>query len=222
MKILIATTCISIAAVMMVRPLPRLQWVSRIQIPKLSLKQKVKNNLSFEDELQFVFNLKSQLNTGINPLDALRFAISRAPEFSFKNTRQALTSQTNVYSALHDDSKVYKVASLASCANLLELSSQSGSSINEALTQVANKLMTRRNQEQLIATELASTKATVYVLAGLPIMGAGMGLILGSDSISWLLGSPAGRVCLALGIGLELVGWFWIKRLLNRALADVA
>ena len=222
MKLIIATALISIAAVMMVRPLPRLQWVSRIQIPKLSLKQKVKNNLSFEAELQFVFNLKSQLHAGINQMDALRFAISRVPESAFKNTRQALTSQTNVYSTLHDDSKVYKVASLASCANLLELSSQSGSSINEALTQVADKLMTRRNQEQLIATELASTKATVYVLAGLPIMGAGMGLMLGSDSISWLLGSPAGRVCLVLGIGLELVGWFWIKRLLNRALADVA
>ena len=222
MKILIATALISIAAVMMVRPLPRMQWVSRIQIPKLSLKQKVKNNLSFEEQLQFVFNLKSQLNAGINQLDALRFAISRAPESAFKNTRQALTSQTNVCSALHDDSKVYKVASLASCANLLELSSQSGSSINEALTQVADKLMTRRSQEQLIATELASTKATVFVLAGLPIMGVGMGLMLGSDSIPWLLGSPAGRVCLALGIGLELVGWFWIKRLLNRALADVS
>ena len=222
MKLIIATALISIAAVMMVRPLPRLQWVSQIRIPRLSLKQKVKRNLSFEEELQFVFNLKSQLNAGISQLDALTFAISRAPEFAFKNTRQSLTSQTNVYSALHDDSKVYKVASLASCANLLELSSQSGSSINEALTQVADKLMTRRNQEQLIATELASTKATVYVLAGLPIMGAGMGLMLGSDSISWLLGSPAGRVCLALGIGLELLGWFWIKRLLNRALADVA
>jgi len=222
MKLIIATALISIAAVMMVRPLPRLQWVSRIQIPKLSLKQKVKSNICFEEELQFVFNLKSQLNAGISQLDALTFAISRAPEFAFKNTRQSLTSQTNVYSAMHDDSKVYKVASLASCANLLELSSQSGSSINEALTQVADKLMTRRNQEQLIATELASTKATVYVLAGLPIMGAGMGLMLGSDSISWLLGSPAGRVCLALGIGLELLGWFWIKRLLNRALADVA
>ena len=222
MKLIIATALISIAAVMMVRPLPRLQWVSQIRIPKLALKQKVKNNLSFGEELQFVFNLKSQLHAGINQMDALKFAISRVPEFAFKNTRQALTSQTNVYSALHDDSKVYKVASLASCSNLLELSSQSGSSINEALRLVADKLVTRRNQEQLIATELASTKATVYVLAGLPIMGAGMGLMLGSDSISWLLGSPAGRVCLVLGIGLELVGWFWIKRLLNRALADVA
>jgi len=221
MKLVIATALISIGAVMSVRPLPSLQWFGRIQIPKLTLKPKVKSKISFEQELQFVFNLKSQLQAGVNQVDALRFAVSRAPEFAFQNTRQALTTQASAYSALHDDSKVYKVASLASCANLLELSSQSGSSINEALTHVADKLMMRRNQEQLIATELASTKATVFVLAGLPIMGAGMGLMLGTDTISWLLGSTAGRVCLGLGIGLELVGWLWIKRLLNRALADV-
>jgi Flp pilus assembly protein TadB len=53
-------------------------------------------------------------------------------------------------------------------------------------------------------------------------MGAGIGLILGTDSISWLLGSNAGRVCLVFGLGFELAGWLWIKRLLNRALADVA
>ena len=207
---------------MSVRPLPSLRWMSKIQIPKLSLKPKVKSKISFEQELQFVFNLKSQLHAGVNQMDALGFAVSRAPEFAFKNTRQALTSQTNVYSALHEDSASYNIQSIVSCANLLELSSQSGSSVNEALTQVADKLMTRRNQEQLIASELASTKATVFVLAGLPIMGAGMGLMLGADSMFWLLRSSAGRVCLVLGIGLELVGWFWIKRLLNRALADVA
>ena len=221
MKLLIATTLISIGTALSVRPLPNLQWISQIQIPKLSLKRKVKSKLTFEEELQFIFNLKSQLQTGINQFDALRFAVSRAPEFALNGTRQALASQTSFYSALHSDSVTYSALSLARCANLLELSSQSGSSVNEALTQVAEKLMTRRNQEQLIATELASTKATVYVLAGLPIMGAGMGLMLGSDSISWLLGSSAGRTCLVLGIALELVGWFWIKRLLNRALADV-
>jgi Flp pilus assembly protein TadB len=221
MKLVMATALISIGAVMSVRPLPNLQWFGRIQIPKLTLKPKVKSKISFEQELQFAFNLKSQLQAGVNQVDALRFAVSRAPEFAFQNTRQALTTQASAYSALHEDSKVYKVASLASCANLLEISSQSGSSINEALTHVADKLMMRRNQEQLIATELASTKATVFVLAGLPIIGAGMGLMLGTDTISWLLGSTAGRVCLGLGIGLELVGWLWIKRLLNRALADV-
>jgi Flp pilus assembly protein TadB len=221
LKLVIATAIISIAAAMSVRPLPSLHWIYGIQIPKLSLKQKVKKKFTFEEELQFIFNLKSQLHAGINHVDALRFAVSRTPEFALRNTRQALASQIDAYSALYDDSETYNTHSFANCANLLDLSSQSGSSVNEALTQVADKLMTRRNQEQLIATELASTKATVFILAGLPIMGAGMGLMLGSDSISWLLGSSAGRVCLLLGIALELVGWFWIQRLLNRALLDV-
>jgi|LakMenE18May11ns_1017448.scaffolds.fasta_scaffold9611946_1 tight adherence protein B len=221
MKPFIAIGFISIAAAMSVRPLPRLLLISKIQLPKLTLKPNVKRKISFEDELQFIFNLKSQLHAGVNQADAIKFAASRAPGFALSSTRQALASQTNAYSALVEDSLAYNAPSLARCANLLELSSQSGSSVNEALTQVADKLMNRRNQEQLIATELASTKATVFVLAGLPIMGAGMGLMLGADSMSWLFGSSAGRVCLVLGLGLELVGWLWIKRLLNRASADV-
>jgi hypothetical protein len=127
-----------------------LQWIGRIQIPKLPLKRKAKSKISFEQELQFIFNLKSQLHAGVNQVDALGFAVSRAPEFAFQGTRQALVSQTNVYSALHADSANYNAPSLASCANLLEMSSQSGSSVNESLTQVADKLMTRMNQEQLI------------------------------------------------------------------------
>jgi tight adherence protein B len=221
MKPFIAIGFISIAAAMSVRPLPRLQWATKIQLPKLPLKQRVSSKIAFEDELQFIFNLKSQLHAGVNQSEALKFAVSRAPEFALSSTRQALSSQTNALSALAKDSLIYKAPSLSRCANLLDLSSKSGSSVNEALTQVADKLMNRRNQEQLIVTELASTKATVFVLAGLPIMGAVMGLMLGADSISWLFGSSAGRVCLVLGLGLELVGWLWIKRLLNRASVDV-
>lgn len=221
MKLVVATALISIGTALAVRPMPRLPRIWRIQTPKLALKKKARSKISFENELQFIFNLKSKLHAGVNQVDALRFAVSRSPDYVLNRTRQALASQTNVYLALHEDSANYKIKSLESCANLLELSAHSGSSVNEALTQVADKLMTRRNQEQLIATELASTKATVFVLAGLPIMGAGMGLMLGSNSISWLLGSNSGRACLVMGIGLELVGWFWIKRLLNRALADV-
>lgn len=177
--------------------------------------------MSFEEELQFVFNLKSQLHGGVNQFDALKFAISRAPENFLVNARQALSSHGNVLRALYKDSADNHFPALAKCVNLLDLSSNSGSSINEGLNQISASLIDRRKQEQLIATELASTKATVFVLAGLPIMGAAMGLILGTDSISWLFGTGTGRFCLVLGAALELVGWLWIKRLLDRALADV-
>lgn len=216
-----AAICISIAAALAVSPLPKYALISRIQISKPTFKQQAKYKISFEEEMQFVFNLKSQLYAGVNQMDALVFALSRSPDFAFVNTKQALTSQANVFTALQQDSITHRFPLLASCANLLDLSLSSGCSINEALGQLADKLINRRKQEQLISTELASTKATVFVLACLPITGAGIGLILGTDSISWLLGSSAGRACLVFGLGFELAGWLWIKRLLNRALADV-
>lgn len=220
MRLLIAAACFSFAAAVLARPLPSVVISSKIRIPKLFLKQKVESKMTFEEELQFVFNLKTQLHGGANQVAALTFAISRAPDFAFANTKQALAAKVDLVAALHEDSVRNKFPMLKSCADLLELSSSSGSSINNSLTQIAEKLMARQNQEQLIATELASTKATVFVLAGLPIIGASMGLLLGADSISWLFGSPPGRVCLVFGLGLELGGWLWVKRLLKRALAE--
>lgn len=219
MKVIVVA-CFSIAAAMAARPLPRFSLKLRIQIPKLTLKRSSNQKLSFEEKLQFIFNLKSHLNVGINQFDALSFAISRAPDFALINAKQALASRANVISALRIDSEDDGFKLLDSCADLIELSANTGSSINEALAQIAEKLITRRNQEQMLATELASTRATVFLLAGLPILGAGMGLILGTDSVSWLLVSTGGRVCLTIGSTLEFVGWIWIKRLLNNALGE--
>ena len=222
MKLLLAATCLSLAAALSVSPLPRLAKTSRFNAPRLRHIKRTKNELSFEEELQFVFNLKSQLNAGLNQIDALKFAILRAPEFAFLNTKQAILSQANVLSALHQDAIENQFPMLINCANLLDINTKSGSSITNALTQIAQSLINRRKQEQLIATELASTRATMFVLAGLPIVGVIMGLILGTHSISWLFGSAGGQFCLALGLILELAGWLWVRRLLKSALMDNA
>ena len=221
MRLLVAIMFLSLAAVLSVRPLPKLRFPSKFPVWRFTYKQKVKRKMSFEEELQFVFNLKSQLAGGANLTDALRLAVTRAPGFALLNTRQALASQVEVLPALRKDSEDNKFPLLVNCANLLDISSSSGSSINEALNRITQAMINRRKHEQLMSTELASTKATVLVLAGLPVMGAGMGLILGTASISWLFNSSAGRACLLLGLMLEMLGWLWIRRLLNVALADV-
>jgi Flp pilus assembly protein TadB len=221
MKLVIVALCFSIAAAIWTRPLPSFAISNRVRIPNHFLKRREKTKICFEDQLQFIFNLRSQLNAGVNQVDALKFAVSRVPEFAFENTKQAIASQANLIPALHRDSIQNSFPDLINCAHLLELGLNSGSSISAPLSQIAQSLINRRKHEQLISTELASTKASVFVLAGLPIIGFAMGLILGADSISWLLGTGAGRVCLLLGLALELVGWLWIRQLLNRALADV-
>jgi Flp pilus assembly protein TadB len=219
-KIFLATTLFSVAVFLSIKPLPRFAIKLGIPILTFPIAGKRKTKMTFEEEFQFIFNLKSQLHSGANQIDALKFAISRAPEFAFLNTKQALASHSEVLPSLHKDSTEDKFPLLVSCANLLDLSARSGCSITDALTHVSEAHINRRHQEQLISTELASTKATVFLLAGLPILGAGMGLILGADSISWLVGAATGRACLITGTSLELVGWFWIRRLLDRALAD--
>lgn len=221
MKLLFAVVCISLAAAMFVGPLPRFKVSAEFRIPRIRINRGIKYKLSFEDELQFIFNLKSQLQSGVNQNDAIRFAVMRAPVPSFVNAKQAMTSQSSALHALRQDALDDKFPMLIACVNLLEISAKSGSSINEALNQIAQSLINRRKQEQLIATELASTKATMFVLAGLPIVGAVMGLILGTDSITWLFGSTGGRMCLILGLVLELIGWLWVKKLLDSALAEV-
>ena len=221
MRLLVAIMFLSLAAVLSVRPLPKLRFLPKFPVWRFTYKQKVKRKMSFEEELQFVFNLKSQLAGGANLTDALRLAVTRAPGFALLNTRQALASQVDVLPALRKDSEDNRFPLLVHCANLLDISSSSGSSINEALNRITQAMINRRKHEQLMSTELASTKATVLVLAGLPIMGAGMGLILGTASISWLFNSSTGRACLLLGLMLEMFGWLWIRRLLNGALADV-
>ena len=81
-------------------------------------------------------------------------------------------------------------------------------------------MLKARSFEQQVSAELASTKATVFILAGLPIIGSGLSLLLGAQSLTWLLQSIGGRICLTLGITMEVLGWLWVKRLLTGALRE--
>ena len=47
--------------------------------------------------------------------------------------------------------------------------------------------------------QLAGPRATARMLALLPLVGIGFGMMLGSDPLSWLLGTTPGRLCLPGG-----------------------
>jgi tight adherence protein B len=60
---------------------------------------------------------------------------------------------------------------------------------------------------------LAEPRATAVVLSLLPLLGLGLGAVLGADPLAWLLGSRAGLVVLAAGLALEAVGAWWAWRI---------
>lgn len=57
-----------------------------------------------------------------------------------------------------------------------------------------------------MGAQLAGPRATVRVLALLPLIGLGMGLLMGADPVGFLLGTPWGWACLVLAALLEAAG----------------
>lgn len=79
--------------------------------------------------------------------------------------------------------------------------------------------LSARSQHELQSTlrgELASSRATVRLLALLPVVGIAMGYLLGADPIGWFLGSPIGFALLSVAIALTGVGVWWTRRIVRR------
>lgn len=64
---------------------------------------------------------------------------------------------------------------------------------------------------------LAGPRATATVLSWLPLAGLGLGALTGVDTVSVLLTTSPGRLCLVIGGGLWWAGRRWATRLVRRA-----
>lgn len=94
-----------------------------------------------------------------------------------------------------------------------QVSGRTGQGLAAALSRVAEDLRAGEASRRVVASELASARATGRLVAGLPVLAWLMGSGSGGDPLAWLLGGPAGWACLALGGGLLLGGLAWIELL---------
>ena len=92
-----------------------------------------------------------------------------------------------------------------------------GGTLATVLDGLAAALRDEETQRQEITTQLAGPRATARLLAALPLLGSVMAAALGSDPAAFLLGTPAGLGCLAAGLTLNLVGFWWTHRLASAA-----
>ncbi|MDH6124569.1 type II secretion system F family protein [Kitasatospora sp. GP82] len=105
-------------------------------------------------------------------------------------------------------------AAVAAC---WEVTAESGTGLAAGLDQLADALRAERALTEEIAGELAGPRATIVVLAALPLIGLLLGAALGAEPVRILLHTPVGLTCLAVGALLEAAGLAWTARIVRGA-----
>lgn len=103
---------------------------------------------------------------------------------------------------------------LAACFDIAEAS---GCPLADVLTRFAAQLEAEDDADAARQTALAGPRATVRLLGWLPLLGLGLGMLLGVDPVRILLGTPYGIAALATGVALAAAGRIWSARLVRAA-----
>lgn len=113
----------------------------------------------------------------------------------------------------HHESRVE--GELGRIANVWAIAETRGLALAELLGAVRADLLGRRRFRQRTEAGLAGARATAAVLAGLPLLGVGLGQLMGASPLSVLLGGGLGGVMLVTGSVLLSVGLLWTDRIVG-------
>ena len=99
----------------------------------------------------------------------------------------------------------------------LRMSENAGASLATSLERAAEHAEERIDALLGRQSALAAPRATGRILSWLPLIGLGLGMLMGSDPLGVLTGSVAGALAGLLGLALALIGRGWTARLVHRA-----
>ncbi|MCE0768347.1 secretion system protein [Pseudonocardia kujensis] len=104
-------------------------------------------------------------------------------------------------------------AELRRLAGAWSLADRHGAPLADLLSGTLADLRWRLAFEARVRARLAGPRATAGVLTALPVLGLGLGHLLGADPLGVLRGSLLGQVLLVVGSGLLLAGLLWSDRI---------
>jgi tight adherence protein B len=96
-----------------------------------------------------------------------------------------------------------------------------GSGLAISIERLAVSIETTMEVEATLANELAAPRATVRLLAFLPVVGIAMGYVLGADPLAWFVDTGIGKVTFLAAGGLTLAGSWWSHRIVSRIEAGI-
>lgn len=97
-----------------------------------------------------------------------------------------------------------------------ELAVQHGLPMSVLMRAAHRDIIDRQRFSAQMHAALAGARATAVILAGLPVLGALLGQLVGADPLLFLLGRGMGGVLLVVGVGLDAAGLMWANRIIDR------
>lgn len=104
-------------------------------------------------------------------------------------------------------------AGLRAVAAAWQLSERTGAPIAEVLGRVAETLRRQRQLDAVVATELSAARTSGHIMATLPFLALGLGLVSGVNTLDYLLTEPLGQWLVLAGVALTSAGVIWVDSL---------
>ena len=99
-----------------------------------------------------------------------------------------------------------------------QLASTHGLPIASVMHTAQRDIVERERFSARVDAGLAGARATAAVLAGLPMLGVGLGQLIGADPLRLLLSGGLGGWLLLIGVTLNCCGLWWSDRITGRVL----
>lgn len=164
-------------------------------------------NKQREQTLGAISVLVSELKAGHAPEAAL---INVGP-LVWPLAYRAAVAQSDTVEALTLDSGTRpELRSLAAC---WQVGLNNGAGLAASIAQLYLALRAQQEVRAHLEAELAGPRATAGTLGFLPVVGIGLGYMLGAQPLTWFLSGLFGVVTLIAGIGFTLLGLWWTARI---------
>lgn len=170
-------------------------------------------------ELEWVDAVTAEIRAGRDPVTAVRAAGTSTALDVCPRATSAAAGGGDVAAALRTDGEHSDL--LRGVAACWEVAQGSGAGLTASLGALSDSARESERIRRDLRVGMAEPRATALVLAGLPVLGLGLGVVLGADPLAWLLGAGPGTVVLTAGIALELLGAWWAWRIAVRLEADL-
>jgi tight adherence protein B len=167
--------------------------------------------------LEYVDALAAEISSGQPPVFALDRAAQACGDPDLLRLAQAAVLGADVYAGLRLLATRPGWQALGQVAVCWRVSLGAGSGLADALRRTAVLMRADDDIAREVSAALAAPRATVRMLAALPLVGIAMGGLLGAQPWSVLLGTPYGLASLVVGLLLDAAGVWWVERLARAA-----